>query len=103
MGGLPTQWNEQHVVAVLVHGTGPRLRKSIAVLAHRLRAAQSSPENSHVRRGMDPLSADYLCLIHDDSPCGAHAESAQVRNTLGEHRSCYPEPHDVQKPRIESL
>jgi hypothetical protein len=100
---LPTQWSEQHVLAVAAHETVLKLPTPIAAFAHRLRTTQSPPENVHVRQRMDPVGAGVLRTLHDRAPCGAQAESTQVRSHSGECRSCYPEPHDVQKPRIESL
>ena len=95
-----------------VHGTGQEHlrsrgvcpdRKSIAVLAHRLRATQSPPAHADVRRRMDQLGEGFLHAMHDPAPYGADAESAQVRSTSGEPRSRYPELHDGWKAPEGSL
>lgn len=52
---------------------------------------------------MGMVGPGAIRVTYATSPYGDQAGSAQVRRQLGEHRSCYPEPHDVQKPRIKSL
>lgn len=95
--------NEPYVRAVVAHEAVLRLRKSIAVLAHRLRATQSPPAHADVRRRMDQLGEGFLHAMHDPAPYGADAESAQVRSTSGEPRSRYPELHDGWKAPEGSL
>ena len=100
---MPADGSEPYVRAVVVQGTVPRPRKPIAVLAHRLRPTQSPPPNADVRRRMDPLSVGFLHAMDDPAPCGADAESVQVRSASGEWRRRYPEPHDVRRAQIKSL
>ena len=52
---------------------------------------------------MDPLSVGFLHAMDDPAPCGADAESVQVRSASGEWRRRYLEPHDVRKGQMKSF
>lgn len=84
---------------------GPRRRfqKSIAALAHRLRATQSPLENVHVRGQMEAVGAGLIRSMPEMAPCGAQADFQQIRSYSGAHRSRCPEPCDVRRAQMKFL